>query len=514
MEKGKQTYKLPEGWIWTTIGDIGIVQSGGTPSTRNKEFWEGEISWITPADLSGYKGKYISKGKRSISKLGLDYSSAKLLPKGTILFSSRAPIGYTVIAKNELATNQGFKNLIPTKSLNSEYVYYYFQTLKPKAEKVASGTTFLELSATKFSQLPFPLAPLQEQERIVSKIESLFSELDHAEKGLQIAKQQLEVYRQAILKLSFEKDKDWKSYRFDDIFDFIDGDRGKNYPKRGDYKENGYCLFLSTQNVRLNYFDFSNRVYLTKEKHNSLRNGLLEYDDIIITTRGTIGNVALYDKSISEPVVRINSSMLILRLKQKDIIPKFITTYIISPSFRSKILKEKTGTAQPQLPSFILKQFEISIPPISTQEQIIKKIEFQVSIIENIESLINILLLKAVNLRYSILKKAFTGELIPQDSLDKLVSELLKQIKAEKEIYLKNQIDSKKNAPKKIKKMSKELSIEEVLKNSTEPMPAKEVWQNSKHKDNIEDFYAELKELGDKVKEVKKGLNSLISLKQ
>ena len=204
MEKGKQIYKLPEGWIWSTIGDIGIVQSGGTPSTRNKEFWEGEISWITPADLSGYKGKYISKGNRSISKLGLDHSSAKLLPKGTILFSSRAPIGYTVIAKNELATNQGFKNLIPTKSLNCEYVYYYFQTLKPKAEKVASGTTFLELSATKFSQLPFPLAPLQEQERIVFKIESLFSELDQAEKGLQKAKKQLEIYRLTLLKSAFE----------------------------------------------------------------------------------------------------------------------------------------------------------------------------------------------------------------------------------------------------------------------------------------------------------------------
>lgn len=188
MEKGKQTYKLPDGWIWTTIGEIGIVQSGGTPSTRNKEFWGDDISWITPADLSGYNEKYISKGNRSISKLGLDYSSAKLLPVGTILFSSRAPISYTVIAKNELATNQGFKNLTPTKSLNSEYVYYYFQTLKAQAEKVASGTKFLELSASKFSLLPFPLAPMEEQQRIVYKIESLFSELDHAENGLLKAK--------------------------------------------------------------------------------------------------------------------------------------------------------------------------------------------------------------------------------------------------------------------------------------------------------------------------------------
>lgn len=196
--------KLPNNWIWTTLGDIGMVVSGGTPSTRNKEFWGGEIAWITPADLSGYSDKFISRGKRNITQVGLDYSSAKLLPKGSICFSSRAPIGYTVIAKNELATNQGFKNLIPAKSLNSEYAYYYFKTLKSKAEKVASGTTFLELSATKFSQLPFPLPPLTEQKKIVSKLETLFSELDHAENNLNTAKHQLKVYRQALLKSAFE----------------------------------------------------------------------------------------------------------------------------------------------------------------------------------------------------------------------------------------------------------------------------------------------------------------------
>ncbi len=109
METDKK-YKLPKEWRWVTLEDIGIIYSGGTPSTKEPEFWEGDISWITPADLSNYTEIYISRGKRNISKLGLDYSSATLLPKDTILFSSRAPIGYVAIAKNELATNQGFKN--------------------------------------------------------------------------------------------------------------------------------------------------------------------------------------------------------------------------------------------------------------------------------------------------------------------------------------------------------------------------------------------------------------------
>lgn len=121
----EKNIKLPKNWLLTTIGEIGIIVSGGTPSTQNKNYWGEEIPWITPSDLSKYTKKYISHGNRNISKEGLNNSSAKLLPKGTILFSSRAPIGYTVIAQNELTTNQGFKNLIITESLSSEYVYYY-----------------------------------------------------------------------------------------------------------------------------------------------------------------------------------------------------------------------------------------------------------------------------------------------------------------------------------------------------------------------------------------------------
>jgi len=120
--KGTPKKELPKGWKWTTLGEIGEVASGGTPSTKIAQYWNGSIGWITPADLSGYEGKYIGKGRKNISIEGLNKSSARLLPKGTILFSSRAPIGYVAIAKNELATNQGFKNLIPSKFIFNEYV--------------------------------------------------------------------------------------------------------------------------------------------------------------------------------------------------------------------------------------------------------------------------------------------------------------------------------------------------------------------------------------------------------
>ncbi|GAK58813.1 restriction modification system DNA specificity subunit [Candidatus Vecturithrix granuli] len=195
---------LPEGWCWTKIGDLGQIVAGGTPSTKIPEYWENEVAWITPADLSGYQNKFISKGRKSISKLGLEKSSAKLMPQGSILFSSRAPIGYAVIAANEICTNQGFKNLIPSQLIFNEYVYYFLKSAKNLAESYASGTTFKEITARGFAKLPLPLPPFPEQHAIVEKLEELFSDLDDGVASLKQAQAQLKTYRQAVLKYAFE----------------------------------------------------------------------------------------------------------------------------------------------------------------------------------------------------------------------------------------------------------------------------------------------------------------------
>lgn len=210
---------LPINWIWAKLNDIGKVSSGGTPSTKDENNFIGNIAWITPADLSGYNGKFISKGQRNISEKGLNSSSAVLLPKGTILFSSRAPIGYVVIASNDISTNQGFKNLTVSENIFDEYVYYYLKANKELAEKYASGTTFLEISGSKFAQLPIPIPPLTEQHRIVAKIEELFTKLDAGVESLKKAKVQLKQYRQAVLKNAFEGKltEEWRKYHKSEI---------------------------------------------------------------------------------------------------------------------------------------------------------------------------------------------------------------------------------------------------------------------------------------------------------
>lgn len=140
---------IPEGWEVKRIEDIATVVGGGTPSTKVDEYFtEKGIPWLSPKDLSGYEWKYIGKGATDITPLGLKNSGAKLMSSGSVLFSSRAPIGYIAIAENEICTNQGFKSLVPDKGIPTEYLYQLLKSNEDKIEAVATGSTFKEVSGS------------------------------------------------------------------------------------------------------------------------------------------------------------------------------------------------------------------------------------------------------------------------------------------------------------------------------------------------------------------------------
>ena len=160
---------------------MGEVILGGTPSTQNENYFGGDIAWVTPADLNE-NTVYISKGRRNITEEGLKNSSAKLMPKGSVLFSTRAPVGYVAIAENEISTNQGFKSIVLKDFAFNKYIYFVLKSLNNLANSLAGGTTFKELSSTNFKSLPIPLPPKDEQERIVKKIDELFSQIDILDK--------------------------------------------------------------------------------------------------------------------------------------------------------------------------------------------------------------------------------------------------------------------------------------------------------------------------------------------
>ena len=161
--------------------------------------------------------------------------------------------------------------------------------------------------------------------------------------------------------------------------EFIDGDRGVNYPKKSELLPEGDCVFLNTGNVRQNSFDFSNLDFITKEKDNLLRNGKLQRDDIVLTTRGTVGNVALYSQEVPFSNIRINSGMVIIRVNKNFWNPYFIYLFFQSHFFKKQISRLISGSAQPQLPISILET--VSIPQLTLDEQ--KEIIFNIKSIDH-----------------------------------------------------------------------------------------------------------------------------------
>ena len=226
-------------WREAKLCDIGEIVGGGTPSTKEESYYGGDIPWITPKDLSTHNERYIYRGEKSITEEGLKNSSAKLMPKGTVLFSSRAPIGYVAIAGKELCTNQGFKSLIPKNGVaDSEFIYYLFKHKKSDIEAIANGTTFLEVSGSAMKNISILLPPLPEQKAIAATLSALD---DMIELNNQINKT-LEEMAQAIFKswfVDFEPFKDgefeeselglipkgWRVGVLGDIIDIFDSKR-------------------------------------------------------------------------------------------------------------------------------------------------------------------------------------------------------------------------------------------------------------------------------------------------
>lgn len=167
-------------WKQCTISDLGTVVGGATPSTKDiANYDNGTISWITPKDLSDFKGRYIQRGERNITEKGLRSCSAQIMPADTVLFSSRAPIGYIAIAKNDLCTNQGFKSVIPNKTTDPLFLYYLLKYNKDAIEHMGSGTTFKEVSGNTMKNIVVR-APveIQEQRRIAQILGSLDDKIE------------------------------------------------------------------------------------------------------------------------------------------------------------------------------------------------------------------------------------------------------------------------------------------------------------------------------------------------
>ena len=197
-------------WKEVTLEEIGTIVGGATPSTKRTSFYDGDIPWLTPKDLSANSNKYIFRGERNITAEGFNSCSCKMLPKGSVLFSSRAPIGYVAIAASEMCTNQGFKSVIPNEDTDSEFLYYLLKYNKDNIVSQGSGTTFAEVSGKTMKGIEVVVPKeVDDQCRIASILSSLDRKIELNNK----INADLEEMAQAIFKnwfVDFEPFKDGK----------------------------------------------------------------------------------------------------------------------------------------------------------------------------------------------------------------------------------------------------------------------------------------------------------------
>lgn len=172
---------IPKGWRVGVLSEVGEIVGGSTPSKAKKEYYTDKgIAWLTPKDLSLAKDKFTSRGEIDITELGYNNCSAKLMPRGSVLFSSRAPIGYLAIAKNEICTNQGFKSIVP-KIAGTAFIYYYLKTSTIEIENKATGSTFKEASGSLMKSLPLIVAPKNVYDKFEELLKPIFNEQERLE---------------------------------------------------------------------------------------------------------------------------------------------------------------------------------------------------------------------------------------------------------------------------------------------------------------------------------------------
>lgn len=479
MNETKTPCDIPESWVWTTLGEIGVVASGNTPSTNVEEYFGGNIPWLCPSDLSDYNGKYIERGKRNLTKEGLNSSSARLLPKGTILFSSRAPIGYAVIASNPIATNQGFKNLILPEEIFNEYVYHYLKGNKRLAESYASGTTFKELSATRFRRIPIPIPPFPEQKRIVFKLEELFSKLDAAVKSLKRTKIQLRLYQQSLLKNAFEGGLTaaWSSEKkhqklqvpsrnlIEKSYEYIRSKRKKSgkrvyktLPKIDEEalpelpnawvwaraEELTYVIdyrgrtppyspegipHLRSSNIKDGKIIWEDLRYVSEETYEKFMvRGISQQGDLLFTTEAPLGEVAFVPNSKFSLAQRL----MILRPNNSILDSRFLFYQIISPRFQGRLKGRGTGTTVTGVSYRNFRLLELAVPPLEEQHIIADELDIGFSSISRITEEVEQALRRSSIMKQGILRKAFEGDLVPQDPSEEPADQLLERIKEAK----------------------------------------------------------------------------------
>ena len=500
---------IPENWIKSDVGTAYHVLGGGTPSTSVEEYWGGNIPWITSADIGGVREINVT---RYVTQKGVQESATNKVPNKSLLVATRVGLGKITIADEPICFSQDLQGLVQNPDLVlPEFGLFYLSFQLQRLKFEGRGTTISGITKKQLKDTEFLLPPYQEQRRIVSKIEKLFSELDKGIESLKSARAKLNVYRQAVLKNAFEgkltaqwreenKDKletperllarikqeresrydqqlqEWKTA----VKNWEEGGKTAKKPakpkapktpktptlhiaeelatlpelpegwswtrfglldielKRGPFGssitksifvQSGFKVYEQGNAI---YRDVSRGSYfINDEKYKELSGFIVLPGDFIVSCAGTVGRIFELPENAMAGI--INQALMRVRINDKVLSKRFFEKLFESAFFQRKVLSDAKGTAMVNLAGIKeLNLVPVAICNMSEQKIIDELLDSRLSEIDQCERSITTALQQTDALRQSILKHAFSGQLIPQDPHDEPASILLERIKAEK----------------------------------------------------------------------------------
>lgn len=388
-------------WNLVKIKECGTIVSGATPKTNIPEYWNGDILWVTPKDISINNAQYISTTSKRISLEGFKSCSAQLLPIGSILFTSRAPIGLLAINKAEMCTNQGFKSIIPFKDkADSNYLYFLLKSKKVYLNSIGNGATFKELSKEIFGNVQIPLPPLPEQihiANVLSKAEALIAK---RKESLAL----LDAYLKSTFLEMFgdpvRNEKGWDKKRIDEIADSRLGKmRDKQFITGNHLKK-----YLGNSNVRWFSFDLQSLEEMDFNEDEKIKYSL-HYGDLLICEGGEIGRCAIWKNQVTD--IYFQKALHRVRVDITKIKQEYLQYVLFRYAQFGGFTNVMNKATIAHLTGEKLKETKIPVPPLELQNQFAAVVEKVEALKETYQESLG----ELEQLYGSLSQRAFRGEL-------------------------------------------------------------------------------------------------------
>jgi len=389
---------MKEGWSYKRIKEVGEVIGGTTPSTNNPDFWGGNLCWISPAELHGEH--YLYDSVKKITQKAVDAKSLKELPIGTVILSSRAPIGKLAINKVPMYCNQGFKCVVCGSELYNEYLYWWLYGKKDYLNSLGTGATFPEISKTVVENIFIPVAPIEEQRSIVTRLNAAFSHIDalkaNAEKQLNEARKLF----QAELTECMKPKEGWEEKKLGEVCRierggsprpikaFITDDPdGLNWIKIGDTDPQGKYIFSTKEKIK--------REGLKKTRW-------VEEDEFLLSNSMSFGRPYILKTNGC-----IHDGWLVLREYQKNLFIDFFYYMLLSSSVQEQFKMKAQGSTVSNLNTERVASVKISYPSLAEQRSIVACLDSLSSNIRTLEELQQKTLAECDALKQAMLREVF-----------------------------------------------------------------------------------------------------------